>query len=93
MVFYKITLQRSLIGLPKQTRTIVKTIGLGKRGSIVYRRVTPAMAGSLAKVKELIDVEITEKALNKMEQRELRKSNPGFTIEKRNLNGIIDDTL
>lgn len=83
MVFYKITLARSTIGLPKATKSIVKSLGLGKRGSTVYRRVTPSIAGSVTKVKELVDLEVTEKALSKEEQRELRKSNPGFVVEKR----------
>lgn len=84
MVFYKITLVRSLIGTPQATRTIVKTLGLGKRGSTVYRRVTPAIAGSILKVKELVKVELSETSLTNEEQRNLRKSNPGFTVERRN---------
>lgn len=83
MVFYKITLVRSLIGTPKATRTIVKTLGLGKRGSTVYRRATPAIAGSILRVKELVDVQLSETSLTKEEQRILRKSNPGFEVEKR----------
>lgn len=83
MVYYKITLVRSLIGTPKATRAIVKTLGLGKRGSTVYRRVTPAIAGSILKVKELVDVELSETMLTKEQQRNLRKPNPGFEVEKR----------
>ncbi|EDO14406.1 hypothetical protein Kpol_237p2 [Vanderwaltozyma polyspora DSM 70294] len=83
MAFYKITLTRSLIGLPQATRNIVKTIGLGKRGSIVYREVTPSIAGSLAKVKELVSVELSDKMLTREEVNASRKSNPGFTVEKR----------
>lgn len=76
-------MSRSLIGVPHSIRNVVKTLGLGKRGSIVYRRATPQIAGSLAKVKELVNVEVTQNALTKEQQRELRKSNPGFTVEKR----------
>ncbi|AQZ10432.1 MRPL33 (YMR286W) [Zygosaccharomyces parabailii] len=83
MVFYKITLSRSLIGVPHTTRSVVKSLGLSKRGSVVYRQVTPQCAGSLAKCKELVSVEVTEHALTGEQQRELRKSNPGFTVEKR----------
>lgn len=83
MVFYRIVLRRSLIGVPKSTKSIVKSLGLGKRGSVIYRKATPACAGSLAKIKELISVEVTENELSKMEQREIRKSNPGFTVHKR----------
>lgn len=83
MAFYKITLMRSLIGIPHTTKSVVKSIGLGKRGSTVYRRVTPAMAGALVRAKELISVEVTSEALDKQQQRQLRKSNPGFSVEKR----------
>ncbi|QLG72216.1 hypothetical protein HG535_0C05700 [Zygotorulaspora mrakii] len=83
MAFYKVVLRRSLIGVPKSSRSIVKSLGLGKRGSVIYRRATPACAGSLVKIKELVSVEVTEKALSKEEQRNQRKSNPGFTVEKR----------
>lgn len=83
MVYYKITLVRSLIGTPKTTRAIVRTLGLGKRGSTVYRKVTPAIAGSILKVKELVNVELSETMLTKEEQRNLRKSKPGFEVERR----------
>lgn len=82
MAFYKVTLVRSLIGTPHTTRTIVKSLGLGKRGSTVYRKVSPAMAGSLAKIKELISVDVTKHKLTRQQQRDLRKTNPGFTVEK-----------
>lgn len=85
MAFYKITLARSVIGTPHTTKRIVKSLGLGKTGSIVYKQVTPACAGALAKVKELVKVEVTENKLSKEEQREMRKSNPGFIVEKRQL--------
>lgn len=81
MVYFKVTLVRSVIGMPKTTRSIVKSIGLGKRGSTVYQPALPSIAGSIAKIKELVSVEVTEKPLSKAEQRELRKSNPGFTVE------------
>ena len=85
MVYYKATLVRSLIGLPQSKRNIVKSLGFHKRGSVIYRRVTPAITGSLLKVKELISVELTDVKLSKEQQRELRKSNPGFTVEKRSI--------
>lgn len=83
MVFYKITLSRSVIGTPQKTRAMVKGLGLGKRGSVVYQPATPSIAGAVAKIKELVTVELSDKSLNKAQQRELRKSNPGFTVEKR----------
>ncbi|SCV01958.1 LANO_0F14400g1_1 [Lachancea nothofagi CBS 11611] len=83
MVFYRITLSRSTIGLPKASKSIASSLGLGKTGSVVYRRASPTIAGSIAKIKEVVTVEVTEHALTKEQQRELRKSNPGFTVEKR----------
>ncbi|SCW03281.1 LAFE_0G06986g1_1 [Lachancea fermentati] len=83
MAFYKVTLARSTIGLPVTTKNIISSLGLGKRGSVVYLRASPAVAGSIAKVKELVKVDITKEALSKEEQRQLRKSNPGFVVEKR----------
>ena len=83
MVFYKVTLSRSLIGMPEISKNIVKSIGLGKRGSVVYRRATPAIAGSIARVKELVSVELSEHMVTKEQERESRKSNPGFIVEKR----------
>ncbi|SCU97198.1 LADA_0H05028g1_1 [Lachancea dasiensis] len=83
MVFYKITLKRSLIGLPKSSKSVASSLGLGKTGSVVYREASPSIAGSIAKIKEVLNVEVTEHALSKEQQRELRKSNPGFTVEKR----------
>lgn len=83
MVFYKATLFRSLIGVPKKTRIIIKTLGFGKRGSVIYRRVTPSITGSLLKVKELVNVELTKIKLTKTQQHRLRRSNPGFEVEKR----------
>ena len=83
MAFYRATLVRSLIGMPKVTRQIVKTLGFGKRGSIIYKAITPAITGSLLKVKELIKLEVREKSLTRHEERLLRKTNPGFTVEKR----------
>ncbi|AET39652.1 mitochondrial 54S ribosomal protein uL30m Ecym_4624 [Eremothecium cymbalariae DBVPG len=83
MVFYKIVLSRSTIGMPAKTRAVVKSLGLGKRGSVVYHSVSPTVAGAIAKVKELVNVEVTDKALSKEEQRQLRTSNPGYTVEKR----------
>lgn len=83
MVFYKITLTRSTIGLPKAVKDVVSSLGLGKTGSVVYRQVSPSIAGSIAKIKEVVKVDVAEQALSKEQQRELRKSNPGFIVEKR----------
>ncbi|CAI5027933.1 CGH_1_HP_G0099230.mRNA.1.CDS.1 [Saccharomyces cerevisiae] len=45
----------------------------------------PGHSWLLAKVKELVKVEVTEHELTPSQQRELRKSNPGFIVEKRTI--------
>lgn len=69
--------------MPEKVKAVVKSLGLRKRGSVVYQPVMPPIVGAIAKVKELVRVEVTKDALTKEQQRELRKSPPGFTIEKR----------
>ncbi|KAH3679191.1 hypothetical protein WICMUC_001203 [Wickerhamomyces mucosus] len=81
-MFYRITLKRSTIALPKQIKDTVSKLGLNKTGSISYRPVSPIAAGMILKVKELVNVEVVDQALTKFEERQTRKSNPGFTIER-----------
>lgn len=82
MSFYRITLKRSTIALPKAIKDTVTKLGLGKTGSVAYQQVGPHSAGMILKVKELVDVQVVENALSKAEERQLRKSDPGFTVEK-----------
>ncbi|KAL6939197.1 hypothetical protein ACO0RG_003026 [Hanseniaspora osmophila] len=80
MAYFKITLARSVIGLPQNKRKIVSAIGLTKRGRTIYRQVTPGMAGALAQVKELVEVEVSPVFKSKADLREERKSNPGYQV-------------
>lgn len=82
MSFYRITLKRSTIGLPQQFKTTVQRLGLRKTGSVIYQKVSPYSAGQILKIKELVDVEIVDSALSKEQERELRKSDSGFTVIK-----------
>ncbi|CDR45579.1 CYFA0S19e00606g1_1 [Cyberlindnera fabianii] len=82
MSFYRIQLKRSTIALPQSIKDTVAKLGLKKTGSVAYQTVSPVSAGMILKVKELVDVEVVENALSKQQERALRKSDPGFTVEK-----------
>ncbi|PSS06774.1 hypothetical protein M430DRAFT_129998 [Amorphotheca resinae ATCC 22711] len=81
MSYFRITLMRSGIGLPKRTQGVLKALGLRHRMKTVFYPVTPEVAGQIMKVKELISVREVEKPLTKEELREERKPDPGYYIE------------
>ncbi|KAK8220328.1 50S ribosomal protein-like protein L30 [Phyllosticta capitalensis] len=83
MAYFRITLLRSAIALPHKTQGTLAALGLRKRMSTVYHPVTQSVAGMIMRVKELVDVHEVDKPLSKAEQKELRKSDPGYFIEKR----------
>lgn len=82
-MYYRITATRSTIGLPERIRKTFTALGLTKRGKIVYQPVTEGIAGQVAKVKELVKVELVDEKLSIAEERKLRSPPPGYTIEKR----------
>jgi ribosomal protein L30 len=82
MSYYRIQLKRSTIALPKAIKETVAKLGLGKTGSVAYQRVNPMSAGMILKVKDLVDVKLVDQALSKAQERDLRKTDPGFTVEK-----------
>lgn len=49
----------------------------------VYHPVTPDVAGQIFRVKELVDVQEVDRALSKVEMKELRRPDTGFYVEKR----------
>ncbi len=81
MSFFRITLMRSGIGLPKRTQGVLKALGLRHRMRTVFYPVSPEVAGQIMKVKELVAVEEVDKALTREELRAERKPDPGFYIE------------
>jgi large subunit ribosomal protein L30 len=81
MSFFRITLMRSGIGMPKRTQGILKALGLRYRMQTVFYPVTPDVAGQIMKVKELVAVAEVEKALTKQEVHEERKPDPGYYME------------
>ncbi|KAI9596068.1 hypothetical protein BDF19DRAFT_333563, partial [Syncephalis fuscata] len=53
----KITLARSLIGLNRKLYRVAYGLGLTKRGRTVFQRVTPGVAGSVLRLKEVVQIE------------------------------------
>ncbi|MCJ1480501.1 hypothetical protein MMC06_000656 [Schaereria dolodes] len=82
MTFFKVTLIRSAIGLPKKTQGVLAALGLRKRMRTVFHPVSPQVAGQIMKVKELIAVSEVGEALTASEMKEIRKPDPGYYIEK-----------
>lgn len=82
MSYFKITLIRSSIGLPRRTQGVLQALGLRKRMRTVFHPVTPDVAGQIMKVKELVAVSEVEKALTQQEMRAMRKPDPGYYVEK-----------
>ncbi|KAL9120697.1 MAG: hypothetical protein Q9187_002751 [Circinaria calcarea] len=81
MAFFKITLIRSAIGLPKKTQGVLAALGLRKRMKTVFLPVSPDVAGQVMKVKELVAVSEVEHALTTSEMKEVRRPDPGYYIE------------
>merc|ERR1711939_333035 len=81
--YFRITLMRSAIGLPKKSSGVLAALGLHKRLRTVYHPVSPQTAGMVFAVKELVDVQEVDQALSKREMRELRRPDSGFYVERR----------
>jgi ribosomal protein L30 len=82
MSYFRITLMRSGIGMPKRTQGVLKALGLRKRMKTVFYPVSPEVAGQIMKVKELIKVEEVAEPKTKDELRAERRPDAGFYIEK-----------
>lgn len=81
MSYFRITLHRSAIGLPKRTRGVLAALGLHRRGQLVFHPVHPQFAGMIMKVKELVRVEEVERALTRREVYDARRPEAGFWVE------------
>ena len=81
--YFRITLLRSSIGLPKKTSGVLHALGLKRRLKTVYHPVSPSIAGQIFAVKELVDVQEVDRALSDAEMRELRRPERGFYVERR----------
>ncbi|KAG5946977.1 hypothetical protein E4U53_006498 [Claviceps sorghi] len=82
MSYFRITLQRSAIGLPLRTRGVLAALGLRRRMQTVFRPVEPQFAGMIMKVKELVRVEEVERRLGREEVRAERRPDSGFYVER-----------
>lgn len=83
--FFKVTQLKSTIGLPNLYKETLHSLGLRRRNQTVYHKIIPQQAGQIARVKELVKVELSPVFKDKLQMREERKSNPGFSIiSKRN---------
>jgi ribosomal protein L30 len=81
MSYFRITLHRSAIGLPKRTRGVLAALGLHRRGQLVFHPVSAQFAGMIMKVKELVRVEEVDQPMTKQEVHFSRKPDPGFWVE------------
>ncbi|KAE8325012.1 hypothetical protein BDV39DRAFT_207322 [Aspergillus sergii] len=82
MSYFRVTLVRSAIGLPRRTTDVLKALGLKKRMATVFHPVSPSVAGQIMKVKELVDVREVDRRLTKQEVHLERKPDPGYYIEQ-----------
>jgi len=80
MAFFRITLNRSAIGLPKRTRGVLMALGLRRRTQTVFHPVSAQVGGMLMKVKELVRVEEVEAAKTRAEVRAERRPDAGFEV-------------
>ncbi len=80
--FFRITLHRSAIGLPQRTRDVLAALGLRRRSQTVFHAVSPAAAGMLMKVKELVRVAEVDAPLSRDQLRAERTPDKGFYVEK-----------
>lgn len=81
MSFFRITLVRSGIGMPKRTQGVLKALGLRHRMTTVFHPVSPQVAGQIMRIKELVTVQEVEKPLTKSEVKAERRPDPGFYLE------------
>ena len=82
MSFFRITLVRSAIGLPRRATDVLKALGLKKRMATVFHPVTPSVAGQVLRIKELVEVQEVDRRLTKQEVHLERKPEPGYYVER-----------
>ena len=83
MSYFRITLMRSAIGLPRKSENVLKALGLRKRMATVFHPVTPSVAGQIMRVKELVAVSEVDKPMTKQEVHQQRVPDSGFYVESR----------
>ena len=83
MAFFRITLMRSGIGMPKKVQGVLHALGLKKRMTTVYHPVTQSVAGQIMRIKELVDVKEVKHAMTTEQMRAARRPDKGYYIERR----------
>lgn len=92
MTFFRITLLRSAIGMPRRTTDVLKALGLKKRMATVFHPVSQSVAGQVMKVKELVEVQEVDRRLTKQEVHLQRKPDPGYYVEKKGNVEFVEQT-
>lgn len=90
MSFFRITLMRSAIGLPAKSTNVLKALGLRKRMATVFHPVSPAVAGQIMKVKELVAVREVDQRLTRQEVHQERVPDAGYYVESRGTDKPMD---
>ena len=80
-MFWKITLMRSGIGLPKRRNDTLIALGLRKRFRTVYKPINPQVAGLILRVKELVRLELVDTVETQAEMKTKRKPPKGYVVE------------
>jgi len=88
-MFWKVTLMRSGIGLPKRRNDTLVALGLRKRFRTVYKPVNPQTAGLLLRVKELVKLELVDEVETKEEMKAKRKPEKGYVVESVGGSGYV----
>ena len=57
----RITLKKSLIGVPEKQRKVLRSLGLRKREHVVVQDDNPVINGMIFKVSHMVDVERVKK--------------------------------
>ncbi|SPO03358.1 related to ribosomal protein L30 [Cephalotrichum gorgonifer] len=80
MSYFRVTLHRSAIGLPKRTTGVLAALGLRRRSQVVFHPVEAQFAGMIMKVKELVRVEEVDRILTKRQVTASRRPDRGFEV-------------
>lgn len=83
MAYFRITLMRSAIGLPKKYSGVLHALGLTRRMQTRFHPVNEDIAGQIFAIKELVDVQEVEHRISNKQMKLLRKPDPGYFVESR----------
>ena len=81
MAWWRVTLTRSMIGMPQTIRRTLVAMGLAKRMRVRYLDINAKNAGSILKVKELVKVEQVDQKRSIAEERASRRPPKGYIVE------------